>query len=75
MTDLETAILDILRKARPGALTLTDLHAKLLERGWDVRHIIPRHITDACIELEKNEFIRNELSWHALAEPEAKPLP
>ena len=70
MTDLETAILDILRHARPSALTLTDLHTKLVERGWDVRVIIPRHITDACIVLDEAGLVRNELAWHAL---ETKP--
>ena len=73
MTDLEAAVLDILRKARPGALTLTDLHAKLVERKWDVRSIIPRHITDACIALDEAGHVRNELAWHALADaPESK---
>jgi len=66
MTDLETAILDVLRKVRPSALTLTDVHAKLIERGWAVHAILPRHITDALIKLEEDGHVRNELSWHVL---------
>ena len=66
MTDLETAILDVLRKVRPSALTLTDVHAILIERGWAVYAVLPRHITDALISLEDAGHVRNELSWHAL---------
>ena len=68
MTDLETAILDLLRKALPSALTLTDIHAELIRRGWDVYLITPQRITDALIALEDAELARNELAWHALIE-------
>jgi hypothetical protein len=74
MTDLETAILDVLRKVRPSALTLTDVHAKLIERGWAVHAVLPRHITDALISLEDAGHVRNELSWHALAHAGADAL-
>jgi len=68
MTDLESAILDVLRKALPSAMTLTDVHAKLIERGWDVYAITPQRITDALIALEDVGLARNELAWHALIE-------
>ena len=66
MTDLETAILDILRRVRPSALTLSDIHAHLVGRGWAVHTIPPHRITDALIALEDGKSIRNEISWSAL---------
>jgi len=78
MTDLETAILDILRKSHTGALTLSDVHAQLVWRYWDVRLILPHHIMAALIALTDAELIGNELSWRALSGdapsvPEPKP--
>ena len=68
MSDLETAVLDILRKARPSALTLSDVHAHLVGRGWAVHDIPPHRIMDALIGLEDGKKIRNETSWRALAD-------
>jgi len=68
VNDLESAILDVLRKALPSAMTLTDVHAELVRRGWDVYAITPQRITDALITLEDAELARNELAWHALVE-------
>ena len=71
MTDLEFAVLHILVKSE-RALTLTDLHSLLITKGFAVRDILPRTITDALITLEDKGLIRNELSWHALPPTEVK---
>lgn len=68
MTDLESAILDVLRKALPSAMILTDIHAELVRRGWDVYLITPQRITDALVSLEDVGLARNELAWYALIE-------
>lgn len=68
MTELETAILDILRHARPSALMLTDIHAKLIERGWNVHLILPHKIMSVLIALTDAGLLGNDLSWHALAD-------
>ena len=66
MTDLETAILDILRHVQPDAMTLTVIHAHLAGRGWDVHLILPRHITTALVALTEADLIRNEQAWRVL---------
>lgn len=74
MTDLESAVLDVLRRARPEAMTLSDIHAKLVGRGWDVHLILPHNIMSALIALTDAGLVGNELSWHALPDaPEPKP--
>mgnify|MGYP001590952706 FL=1 len=75
MTDLETAILDVLRHAQPDAMTLTDVHAELVRRGWAVHEIPPLYITRALIALTNAGWIRNEQSWRALADAPTIPLP
>src|SRR3989304_6214764 len=72
MTDLETAILDILRRFRPGAMTISDIQTQLLGQGWTVYAIPPHSITEALITLEDAKKIVNELAWNALADPEAQ---
>ena len=77
MTDLELAILNILIKSQgtpiiTSALTLTDLQAFLVQKGFATPDILPRAITDALITLEDKGLIRNELSWHALPPAEVK---
>ena len=77
MTDLELAILNILIKSQgtpiiTSALTLTDLQAFLIQKGFATPDILPRAITDALITLEDKGLIRNELSWHALPPAETK---
>jgi len=68
MTDLETAILDILRNLRPDAFVLDEIHAYLVNRGWDVHLILPRHITAALVALTSAGLVRNEQSWRAVAD-------
>ena len=68
MNDLETAILDILRRARPAALVLTEIHAHLITRGWAVPEVLPLNITLALIALGEEGLIFNELSWRAAAD-------
>ena len=75
MTDLETAVLDVLQKALPSAMTLTDIHAKLIGRGWDVYAIIPQRITNALIALEDIELVKSELAWIALSDNRKSSLP
>jgi hypothetical protein len=69
MTDLETAILDILRKLRPGALTVSDIQTQLIGHGWGwtIYAVPPHSITEALIVLEDAKLVRNELCWRALA--------
>ena len=71
MTDLESVILDILRKALPSAMTLTDVHAELVRRGWDVYLITPQRITDALMALADGNLVAHEIAWRALEEPGA----
>ena len=72
MTDLEAAILDILRlcrKSQPArALMLEEIHAHLVGRGWDVRVILPHNIMSALIALADAGYVSNELAWRALAD-------
>ena len=73
MTDLETAILSILRQFRPRAVTVSDIQTQLLGLGWTIYAVPPHNITESLIALEDAKKIVNELAWRALAEPEAKP--
>ena len=73
MTDLETAILSILRQFRPRAVTVSDIQTQLIGQGWTIFAVPPHSITEALITLEDERKIVNELAWRALAEPEAKP--
>src|SRR3990172_3069828 len=72
VTDLEIAILDILRRFRPGAMTISDIQTQLLGQGWTVYAIPPHSISEALFVLEDDKQVRNELCWRALADPEAK---
>ena len=73
MTDLETAILEILRlcrKSQPAsALMLDEIHAHLIGRGWDVRVILPHNIMGALIALADAGEVVNELAWRAAEAP------
>ena len=73
MTDLETAILDILRRFRPGAMTISDIQTQLLGQGWTVYAVPPHSITEALITLEDAKQVRNALAWRALADASASP--
>lgn len=68
MTDLETAILDVLRRARPSALVLTEIHAHLVTRGWNIMEVLPLHISLALVALGEEGLIFNEQSWRAAAD-------
>ena len=68
MTDLETAILDILRRFRPGAMTISDIQTQLIGQGWTIYAVPPHSITEALITLEDDKKIVNELAWRALAD-------
>ena len=75
MTDLETAVLSILRESADTgacAITHTDIHVQLVRRGWDVHDIMPQRIMDALIALEKLNLVRNELCWRAVPQPPAE---
>jgi len=67
VTDLETAVLDILRRFRPGVLTVSDIQTQLIGLGWTVYAVPPHSITEALIVLEDAKQVRNELCWRALA--------
>ena len=73
MTDLETAILNILRQFRPRAVTVSDIQTQLIGQGWTIYAVPPHLIIDALIVLADVKLVANELAWRALAEPEAKP--
>ena len=68
MTDLQTAILDILRRFRPGAMTISDIQTQLLGLGWTVYAVPPHNISEALFVLEDAKQVRNELCWRALAD-------
>ena len=68
MTDLETAILDILRKFRPRAVTVSDIQTQLLGQGWTIYAVPPHLIIDALIMLADAKLVANELAWRALAD-------
>ena len=69
MTDLETAILSVLRQFRPRAVTVSDIQTQLIGQGWTIYAVPPHSITEALIALEDAKKIVNELAWRALAEP------
>lgn len=74
MTHLETAVLDILRKFRPGAMTISDIQTQLIGAGWTLYAAPPHGIMEALIVLEDDKLVRNELCWRALPDaPETKP--
>lgn len=68
MTEFETAILDILRQARPRALTNSDIQTALIAVGFAVPAVSLHRITVALIALADAGQVRNELAWRALAE-------
>ncbi len=78
MTNLETAILSILREAADTgacAITHTDIHVQLVRRRWDVHDIMPQRIQDALIVLERLNLVRSEICWHAIPQPPPEKAP
>ena len=69
MTDLESAVLSILRESADKgecAMVRSDILAHLARRGWKIQDIMPPQIMAALIALESDGLARNELCWHAV---------